>query len=171
MRNLRHRLAHTSLFRRRQTTTPNGQGFTIVELLVVIVVIGVLAAITVVAYNGVQVRAIDAQKATILTTVQKAIENYYTVNGRYPASDEMASEADLQQFGLRQKDVVPSGGVLGWGVRLGWSSSGSVNLNYIAHPNPNGSGFQCNKPTICRHYTLSYWSYVNNQAVTVRNGQ
>lgn len=171
MRNLHDYLTYITLFLRQKTLASKGQGFTIVELLVVIVVIGVLAAIAIVAYNGVQVRAIDAQKATILTTVQKSIENYYTVNGRYPASDEMASEADLQQFGLHQKDVVPSGGVLGWGVRLGWSSSGSVNLNYIAHPNPNGSGFQCNKPTICRHYTLSYWSYVNNQAVTVQNGQ
>jgi general secretion pathway protein G len=32
-------------------------GFTIVELLIVIVVIGILAAITIVAYNGVQNRA------------------------------------------------------------------------------------------------------------------
>lgn len=34
-------------------------GFTIVELLIVIVVIGILAAITIVAYNGVQQRARD----------------------------------------------------------------------------------------------------------------
>ena len=33
------------------------RGFTIVELLIVIVVIGILAAITIIAYNGVQVRA------------------------------------------------------------------------------------------------------------------
>lgn len=33
------------------------QGFTIVELLIVIVVIGILAAITIVAYNGIQTRA------------------------------------------------------------------------------------------------------------------
>ncbi|MDN5275377.1 MAG: Fimbrial protein [Candidatus Saccharibacteria bacterium] len=33
------------------------KGFTIVELLIVIVVIGILAAITIVAYNGIQNRA------------------------------------------------------------------------------------------------------------------
>ena len=44
--------------RPESTPTPRmRQGFTIVELLIVIVVIGVLAAITVVAYNGIQDRA------------------------------------------------------------------------------------------------------------------
>ena len=33
------------------------KGFTIVELLIVIVIIGILAAITIVAYNGIQQRA------------------------------------------------------------------------------------------------------------------
>lgn len=37
----------------------NKNGFTIVELLIVIVVIGILAAITLVAYNGIQARAND----------------------------------------------------------------------------------------------------------------
>ena len=37
-------------------------GFTIVELLIVIVIIGILAAITIVAYNGIQQRA---QAATV----------------------------------------------------------------------------------------------------------
>lgn len=48
-------------------------GFTIVELLIVIVVIGILAAITVVAYNGVQERA-NVQKANSdLATFVKAV--------------------------------------------------------------------------------------------------
>lgn len=67
----------TRVFRRR--------GFTIVELLVVIVVIAILAAITIVAYNGVQSRARDAARIQKLTSVAKAIELYYADNGRYPA--------------------------------------------------------------------------------------
>ena len=41
-----------------QNKTKN-TGFTIVELLIVIVIIGILAAITIVAYNGIQNRAND----------------------------------------------------------------------------------------------------------------
>ena len=47
-------------------------GFTIVELLIVIVVIGILAAITIVAYNGVQNRARATALADGLRKTEKA---------------------------------------------------------------------------------------------------
>ena len=59
-------------------------GFTIVELLIVIVVIGILAAITVVAYNGVQSRARQVKAQADITNVQKLVEAYYAQNGSYP---------------------------------------------------------------------------------------
>ena len=51
----------------------NQTGFTIVELLIVIVVIGILAAITVVTYNGIQDRAYAAQRDSDIATIEKAI--------------------------------------------------------------------------------------------------
>lgn len=59
-------------------------GFTIVELLIVIVVIGVLAAITVVAYNGVTQRANNQRIATAVRTYQKALIAYATDHQAYP---------------------------------------------------------------------------------------
>jgi type II secretion system protein G len=64
----------------------SNRGFTIVELLVVIVVIAILAAITVVAYNGIQARARDAQRVQDIKTIAKALELYYADNGTYPNS-------------------------------------------------------------------------------------
>lgn len=60
------------------------KGFTIVELLVVIVVIGILAAITTVAYNGIQTRGRDAARASAVKSIQTAIELYKADNGVYP---------------------------------------------------------------------------------------
>jgi len=60
------------------------RGFTIVELLIVIVVIGILAAITIVAYNGIQQRGRDAQRSSDISTIQKALELYHVDNGGYP---------------------------------------------------------------------------------------
>ncbi len=59
-------------------------GFTIVELLIVIVVIAILTAVTIVAYNGIQARARDSQRKTAVATIQKALELYHTDNGGYP---------------------------------------------------------------------------------------
>lgn len=59
-------------------------GFTIVELLIVIVIIGILAAITAVAYNGVQERARDARRLTDMKTIQGLLELYKSDHGSYP---------------------------------------------------------------------------------------
>jgi type II secretion system protein G len=61
-------------------------GFTIVELLIVVVVIGILAAIVIVAYNGIQTTARDNVRKADLKTLATAIESYYAVNGNYPMS-------------------------------------------------------------------------------------
>lgn len=61
-------------------------GFTIVELLIVIVVIGILAAITIVAYGGIQARARDSLRKNDIDTITKALELYYIDNGKYPLS-------------------------------------------------------------------------------------
>lgn len=62
------------------------RGFTIVELLIVIVVIAVLSSISVMAYNGIQQRARDSDRRNDIATIIKAMENYHTIHGRYPAS-------------------------------------------------------------------------------------
>jgi prepilin-type N-terminal cleavage/methylation domain-containing protein len=59
-------------------------GFTIVELLIVIVVIGILAAITIVAYNGIQARGRDSQRLLDVSNIMKSLEAYKASNGSYP---------------------------------------------------------------------------------------
>ena len=61
--------------RKRQT------GFTIVELLIVIVVIGILAAITVVAYNGIQERAHQSKIDSDMRNLETAINLARVNNG------------------------------------------------------------------------------------------
>lgn len=62
------------------------KGFTIVELLIVIVVIGILAAITIVAFNGVQTRAKYSKISQDLKSMQKLIEIYKADKGHYPVA-------------------------------------------------------------------------------------
>jgi prepilin-type N-terminal cleavage/methylation domain-containing protein len=60
------------------------QGFTIVELLIVIVVIAILAAISVVAYNGIQNRSNDAAVSFDISTIRKKLELVKVDLGHYP---------------------------------------------------------------------------------------
>ena len=65
----------------------NKKGFTIVELLIVIVVIGILAAITIVSFNGVTARARDTQRVQDAENIVKALEIYKVTNGVYPSAN------------------------------------------------------------------------------------
>lgn len=60
------------------------KAFTIVELLIVIVVIGILAAITVVAYSGIQNRANETTIESDLSGAKKKLELAKVDLGRYP---------------------------------------------------------------------------------------
>lgn len=66
-------------------------GFTIVELLIVIVVIGILAAITIVAYVNFQGRAVSARLQTDAENSAKQIAIDQVTNGQYPATVSMAN--------------------------------------------------------------------------------
>lgn len=71
-------MLYTSCMKRR---TP---GFTIVEILIIIVVIGILAAIAVLSYNGVQQQAREAGLKSDFETAAARIERYRSDKGEYP---------------------------------------------------------------------------------------
>ena len=59
-------------------------GFTIVELLIVIVVIAILAAITIVAYNGITNRANDTRRQHDMSVIKEALMAYAVDHGGTP---------------------------------------------------------------------------------------
>lgn len=61
-------------------------GFTIVELIVIIVVIGILAGITAVSYTGYQQRANKSAANATVQQVKLKLGEYFTDNNRYPAN-------------------------------------------------------------------------------------
>jgi len=66
-------------------------GFTIIELLIVIVVIGILALLVVTTYSGIQAKSRNAKRQTELKDLQSQIEAYYSQNGFYPNLTDMNS--------------------------------------------------------------------------------
>ena len=71
-------------FTRLNFTPKNYGGFTIVELLVVIVIIGVLATVTIVSYTGISQKAIAVSLQSDLSGAKKQLALYYVDYGFYP---------------------------------------------------------------------------------------
>ena len=104
------------------------KGFTIVELLIVIVVIAILAAITIVAYNGIQQRARNSARVSSMQSYVKLLSMYATQNGTYPSFTD--------------------GACLG----TGYTSGSCANSSIASHPSTTTeqSGFNTQLATIGR---------------------
>lgn len=62
----------------------NRRGFTLIELMITVTIIGILAAIAVPSYKTGLIKAREAVLSENLYGIRSAIDQYYADNGRYP---------------------------------------------------------------------------------------
>ena len=103
------------------------QGFTIVELLIVIVIIAILAAITIVAYNGIQQRAYMSAMKSDYRAINQALTMYKTEHGKWPlcaTGDDNYSQCNLET-------ITPQLSVQGLPTRTGPGGANSINYAIV----------------------------------------
>lgn len=127
-------------------------GFTIVELLIVIVVIGILAAIVITTFTGVQKKGRDADRKSDINAIYSQVEVYFAENGKYPTLANLQSKTfrDANMKGLSSDAITaPGQTVADTGTLV---STGGSTSNYQYSPTPSGCD---NSATDCTGFTLT----------------
>jgi type IV pilus assembly protein PilE len=93
-----------------KTLTKIQQGFTIIELLIVIAIIAILAGLVLNNFRGAQAKARDTQRVTRINSIHSKLEEFYNEYNGYPAS-----ASDTANFPGIDTNAVkdPRGGTLG----------------------------------------------------------
>lgn len=149
------------------------KGFTIVELLIVIVVIGILAALVLNTFQGVQKRARDTQRQNAINSLSTQLEAYYTDHGGYPANDATDGirnnawiTANLKGFDI--KAVTAPGQPAGSNsIKASGDAATKDEYGYTTAPtgcvSPTKADGSPNTGTFCASFTLSWWKEDGDQ--------
>lgn len=116
---------HWSL--RNSTGQRSRRGFTLVEIMIVVVIIGLLAAMAIPAFKRVIRRQQNSQVANDLRVFSQAFETYSTMNGKWPPNAGAG--------------VVPVGMNVGWLKKGVWQAKAPIGGQWNWDDSVSGLGF------------------------------
>lgn len=122
---------------RHDRAARDGRGFTLLELVMVMTIIVILAAVGVSAYQSMQLKARETVLKQNLNTMRKAIDQYAADKERLPSSLE-----ELTPHYIREVPIDPITGEADWSLEMGEdnvSREGGQGLVDV-HSNAQGEG-------------------------------
>jgi prepilin-type N-terminal cleavage/methylation domain-containing protein len=134
-----------------RTLQKDQQGFTIVELLIVIVVIGILAALVITTFTGIQQKARDTERTTDIKAMHGQVEAFYAQKGYYPSMTDLNSAAwrSTNMKGLDQGALKDPKGAT-------YAVAATSNGTTYGYAVTNAGGTSCEADdTTCTTYTLT----------------
>ncbi len=132
----------------------NQKGFTLIELMIVVAIIGILASIALPAYQDYTKRAHVAEGLTLANGAKLAIVDYYATNGTYPVSNSvvgMPAANSITGNAVRSILVNQSKITITYNTKV---SSGSI-IDLISEANGVTFKWSCSTGTVPKRYLPS----------------
>ena len=131
-------------------------GFTIVELLIVIVVIGILAGLVITTFNGIQQKGRDTERQTDIKAIHAQVEAFWAQKGYYPSLTDLNDRTATTGFvavNLKGLDATAFQDPKGTASAL----VGAPAANAYAYAATDSAGAACNTAgsITCAKYTLT----------------
>ena len=132
------------------------RGFTIVEVIIVVIVVGILASLSIFAFTQVQSNARNDQRTADTTIISDALEKYYRANGGYPSCSAMTQSVSVVASLLQ----IDKNALEAPGASAGTNSISCGALTSGGGPDVYGyvvdTSSSCTAGTYCLEYTLQY---------------
>lgn len=150
-------------------------GFTIIELMVVIIVISILATVITIGYENMQRDVRDTERAADIDVIQAALESYYDQNGAYPPASGNLEDLAKNKLGIHPNALkAPRDTASGISLKTTSSINDQPSIyQYYYHPIKKPSNLCNGTSDACEKYTLRWRKEsddVNAQEVRSRYG-